>query len=763
MKFRSLLFFTVFSFHFLQAQSFEYLNVPVTQNNQVLLSPWAGGINAPQWSKVDLDGDGVMDLYAFDRDGFVHLPFLNIGGTGESEYAFASEFIPNFPTVWNFVLLRDFNKDGVMDFFGHSQRRGAAGFEVHRGEIENGELQFDLIENPNWILDVITIPLNNGSIANLNVNNVDYPAIDDIDGDGDLDILSLDATSGRDFNYYRNFALERGFTTDTLIFELEDDCWGRIYLPDQTTTFVLSGDPDTCARDSIYKPLVEDKNGGLHGASTICTFDADNDGDKEVLYGDLNFPQIMEGVNGGHAQSAWITNQDVTFPSYNLPVHMPDFPNSFYLDYDNDGLKDLLFNPNEFNVSPDVEVWFYKNVESNEMPVFDFVKKDAMVDQMIDVGKGSHPVFFDYNSDGLLDIVVGNFERTTTTNAANNKEASLYLYENIGTIEAPAFELVDDDYLGLRQFTTVDPQIATKQYAPAFGDLDQDGDEDALVGEKGGYMFYAENTAGPGNPAIFSAPIPQWKNIRIGNFPTPYIYDLNKDGLADILAGEIGGNINYLPNIGTPGNPDFHDNTNDAPNNQLLGGITTIQSGTPAGYSAPTILELRDTVFLLTGSQSGFIEMYQVDTSKLEFGDTFVLIEKQLNNFRMGTHSRVSFANLNEDESIEAVIGNHRGGISLFVAPFNNTPVSTRGVVNNLEFNIYPNPAKNYVYFEINDLKLRNSTFSLYNTLGQIVINGTIDNGRNKIELNNLQNGTYFLQIRNGDKIGVKKLFVFKK
>ena len=762
MKFYALLIVSVFSFCFLHAQSFEYLDFPVTQNGQLILSPWAGGVNAPQWSKVDLNGDGKMDLYAFDRDGFVHIPFINVGETGESKYVFADEFISHFPDVWNFVLLRDYNMDGVMDFFGHSQNRGAPGFVVYRGKMENNKLRFDLVENPNWILDVITITLGNGTIANLNVNNVDYPAIDDIDGDGDLDILSLDATSGRDFNFYRNFALEEGFTTDTLIFELDDHCWGRVFLPTETTSFVLSGDPDTCAQGNFTKYLDEEKNGGLHGASTLCTFDEDNDGDKEILYGDLNFPQIMKGVNGGNNHSAWINDQDTTFPSYNLPVHMPDFPNSFYLDFDNDGLLDMIFNPNEFNVSPDVEVWFYKNVESNEFPVFNFVKKNAMVDQMIDVGKGSHPVFFDYNADGLLDIVIGNFEKTTTTNTNNKKEASLYLYENIGTADAPAFELVNDDYLGLRQFTVVDPSVATKHYSPAFGDLDQDGDEDALVGEKGGYLFYVENTGGAGNPAVFGTPIPQWKNIRIGNFPTPLIYDLNQDDLADILAGEQGGNINYLPNTGTIGNPEFHHKPNEPPNNQFLGGITTVQSGTPAGFSAPTVLELQDTTFLFSGSQSGFIEMYRVDVGNLEFGDTFELIEKQLKNFRIGSHSRISFANLNDDEFIEAIIGNHRGGVGLFRSPFTNTPVSTKVVTNDLKFEIYPNPSHDYVYLEINGAPLKNTNFNVFNTLGQNVKSGVLGHEENKIELINLQSGTYFLQIQKGDELGVKKLIVYK-
>ena len=31
--------------------------------------PFTGGLTAPQWSPIDLDGDGDEDLFAFDRDG----------------------------------------------------------------------------------------------------------------------------------------------------------------------------------------------------------------------------------------------------------------------------------------------------------------------------------------------------------------------------------------------------------------------------------------------------------------------------------------------------------------------------------------------------------------------------------------------------------------------------------------------------------------------------------------------------------------------
>ncbi|MEZ4956131.1 MAG: T9SS type A sorting domain-containing protein [Saprospiraceae bacterium] len=756
MKITASIFCLSFFGNFLFSQTFQRLDAPVFQNGHTLLSPWTGGLNAPQWSKVDLNGDGKMDLYEFDRDGFVHVPFLNMGEANEAKYVYAPELVDNFPLTWNFVLLRDYNKDGVMDFFGHSQNEGIPGFKVYNGMMQANELKFEREEFTHWTFDIVTVPLNAGGFANLEVSRVDYPAIDDLDGDGDLDILAINPNSAFQVAYYRNYALEQGFTVDTLIFRKEDECWGKFALPIETVQYILSGSPDTCA--AAFAPHgTSDDRGGLHGAGSLCTYDEDNDGDKELLYGDLNYPQIMKAHNGGTKQKAFTTDQDVTFPNYNVPVRLPDFPASFCLDFDNDGLDDMLFAPNESNVSTDVEVWFYKNVTSNEFPVFNLSKKNAMVDEMIDVGSGSHPAFFDYNADGLLDIVIGNFYKKTTTNNENLIEASLYLYENVGTTEEPAFELIDDDWLGFKQFSSI-----TRNYAPAFGDIDQDGDLDLFVGEQGGYLFFVENKGGAGNPATWGSIIPQWQNIRIGNYPTPYIFDLNNDGLEDLIAGEQGGNINYLPNVGTTGNPVFNNKLNEAPNNQFLGSISTIQN-TNSGFSAPAIIEFMDTVYLITGAESGYLSLYMVDAEKLEFGDTFKLISNQFAGYRSGSHSRISLANINDDEVLDAVIDNRRGGVGLYATPFGmDGPLNETVSRTQIEFEIYPNPANNYLIINFNELYFGTTSFQIINAMGQVVQDGQLFIGENKLNVAELNSGFYFIKISQGQRIGMQKIIIKK-
>nr|GFA97590.1 hypothetical protein [Tanacetum cinerariifolium] len=57
----------------------------VKQGTDTLAYAWAGGLNAPQFSTIDLNYDGQPDLYAFDRESRRSYTFLNVAaatGTG---------------------------------------------------------------------------------------------------------------------------------------------------------------------------------------------------------------------------------------------------------------------------------------------------------------------------------------------------------------------------------------------------------------------------------------------------------------------------------------------------------------------------------------------------------------------------------------------------------------------------------------------------------------------------------------------------------
>ena len=68
-------------------------------------------------------------------------------------------------------------------------------------------------------------------------------------------------------------------------------------------------------------------------------------------------------------------------------------------------------------------------------------------------------------------------------------------FRNVGTATAPAFEQLDTNWLSL-------PDFGVESVAPAFGDLDGDGDDDLLLGDE----LAATCTFGPmerlGQPAL---------------------------------------------------------------------------------------------------------------------------------------------------------------------------------------------------------------------------------------------------------------------
>ena len=118
--------------------------------------------------------------------------------------------------------------------------------------------------------NILSYPLN-GAPTNIYVNTVDVPAIDDIDGDGDLDILSFEVGGGHLY-MYRNYSVERNYRRDSLVFNLYDDCWGK-FLDNGFERTATLGNASTCAMGIVQR----------HPGASITTFDADNDGDKDAL------------------------------------------------------------------------------------------------------------------------------------------------------------------------------------------------------------------------------------------------------------------------------------------------------------------------------------------------------------------------------------------------------------------------------------------------------------------------------------------------
>lgn len=713
--------------------AFEYdASPPVKVGSQLLKNPWAGGINFGQFSPLDFDFDGDDDLVVFDRSGDEWVLFENTG----SAYRYVYKGAALFPTDARYrCAFIDYDGDGNNDLFTY----GIGGIKVYKntGSVASG-LSWELISNllmTNYL----------GSMTNLYVSSSDLPAYVDVEGDGDIDVLTFHL-GGERIEYHQNQSMELYGHTDSLIFVLKNECWGRFREDPNNNDVFLNDQTSPCGNGNIPNPQIGQGNVSekpilvnaepKHSGSTLLAIDMNNNGVLDLILGDVSFPNLTLLMNGGTAPNtnSAMVSQDHNFPSNTTGASIQLFPAPFYLDVDFDGKKDLIVTPNARSVSENQRsVLFYKNNGSNLAPNFSFQQDNFLQSEMIDNGLGSVPVMVDQNGDGKQDLLIGNFFRYKPV---LSKESVLLAYRNTGTANSPEYSYLDDDYLNLSALNF------GLRSMPTFGDLDNDGDQDLILGKEDGTLARFTNTAGVGLPLNYSAPSVLLDQngtvISVQAYAAPQLFDLNKDGLLDLVIGKKTGEIVYYQNTGTLNTPQFSLVSSN------LGGVDI--SSTPDGYAAPHFFRVNDTTQLFVGAYDGQLHYYRDIDENLS--GNFELVSDHYLGIDVGLYSSFWVHDHDNDGILNLFVGQDLGGIWHFEV----NPNSTASVpeMEDVTFTLYPNPVQHSVTVKGNADILGLAVYDLHGKL-------LLQSESSEIFVSALAGGVYLLHIESNNGSSVER------
>ena len=456
---------------------------------------------------ADLDGDGDLDFFAGRQTGTLAF-YRNTGTAISPNFVFVTDFYDNLSTFEtappctaqaptppppapglfqfdetagaleknlghgaNNIEFADIDADGDFDFFW--------------GDINNINLYF--FENQGT---ASTSNLVKTSNCYLPFDNFGFntPSFADLDDDGDLDGLIGAANPGN--------------SADNLIH-----------------LFNL-GTPD--APD--FFPLTKNFLRGIDVGS-FCSpqlVDIDGDCDRDLITGSAR-GHLFLYRNNGTGGRPYFELVSSNFGNLNLSPGSICIPT--FVDIDADGDFDLFVGTDDGTVS------LYRNTGADTLAGFTLVNG-----HYLGLTVNTNPVFAfaDIDADGDYDLFVGEWKFTGSANVR--------FYRNQGTPQAENLVLENAQLL---------PPESRIQTFPALADYDGDRDFDLFVGILDGTIQLFRNDGTPAS-ASFTPVAGSYGNIDVGFWAAPAFSDIEGDGNFDLFVGSRQGGSFFYRNSDPP-------------------------------------------------------------------------------------------------------------------------------------------------------------------------------------------------------------------
>ncbi|MCG8334580.1 MAG: FG-GAP-like repeat-containing protein [Proteobacteria bacterium] len=580
-----------------------------------------GGESAPYF--VDIDNDNDSDLI--------------VGSANPTVFHYENRLQAGKRVLWNkstnlflfhklivtghraSIAVGDLDADGDFDII-VGERRGNLNYYENQGDSKN----------PNWVLKTEELIFMTG------VEN-SAPALGDIDGDGDLDLL-VGEKAGQ-IIFVKNIG-----TAKKAEWELNDKTYFQIDAGSNSVPYLV---------------------------------DLDQDKDLDLLIGNYA-GRIIFFKNKGTAEEPVFALESTRFA--NAKVTRNAAPALF--DWNEDKFLDMIVGSEEGNLqllmSPgkaDLEnpVW-----QADDNALFSF-----------DMYALSHPLLHDFNADGLKDLLVGNdfgdfvlyinkgkevkktVDEGTLDNSIDQQDGSLVVEEvegrvdidleqeaipeetidfettaGITLIEQPVEKVkVDPNFSSLRQLLIRNDRI--NKSVPTFGDLDFDGDLDLLIGSRSGRIYHYENI-GSELQWNFQLNSDDYLPDRERRNTAPILHDIDQDGDLDLVIGSKTGKIYLYLNQGSSEEPNF------IAERSLFNNLWLGQN------SKPSVVDLDSDglLDLLVGTFNGKLIHIRNDSSR------FNIIRRDYHQIDVDLGSTPFFVDLSNAEQQDLMIGSDSGKVT---------------------------------------------------------------------------------------------------
>jgi hypothetical protein len=229
-----------------------------------------------------------------------------------------------------------------------------------------------------------------------------------------------------------------------------------------------------------------------------------------------------------------------------------------FADYDGDGTADLIVGvedwtdygwDNAFDARGRWTrgplhgyVYLLRNSGTEAAPRYESAVKIEAGGKPIDTFGMPSPCLADFDGDGNLEIICGDFVGGFT------------YFENIGSRANPRY--ASGRRLTEKGGRTLEMDLC--MIVPVDIDWDRDGDIDLIVGQEDGRVAFVENTGKTSDglpvfePPRFFRQIAD--DVKFGVLATPVAFDWNADGKEDLVCGDSAGRIGWIENL-DGGNP----------------------------------------------------------------------------------------------------------------------------------------------------------------------------------------------------------------